>query len=284
MATRRRPLTDSPFDTLEKTFDLLVTGPRPSGPRRHRDRRPPGPAIPLGELKAMLLHPSTPFDGPRRHRRPTRRPLPSPTAGRGPSAWPGCSSPGCAGPSGRSCRPARARPTDIEAEALAAFLAAVARCQPGRPRLASRLCWLARNGATPAAARRAGRAGPSGHRPGLGRPAPAVGPPRPGAGQSRARRGDRRRRRRADRRHPHRRRRPGRGGQARSGSATRPVTTASSGRVDSWSRGPRSDDYSRSSLSKRGPKPLVLLAGVVPGRTGQWTGDRTSVARHQPRR
>ena len=25
----RRALTDSPFDTLEKTFDLLVTGPRP---------------------------------------------------------------------------------------------------------------------------------------------------------------------------------------------------------------------------------------------------------------
>jgi len=27
--TPRRALTDSPFDTLEKTFDLLVTGPRP---------------------------------------------------------------------------------------------------------------------------------------------------------------------------------------------------------------------------------------------------------------
>jgi DNA-directed RNA polymerase specialized sigma24 family protein len=36
---------------------------------------------------------------------------------------------------------------DIEAETLAAFLAAVARCEPGRARLASRLCWLARIGA-----------------------------------------------------------------------------------------------------------------------------------------
>src|ERR1019366_6932692 len=36
---------------------------------------------------------------------------------------------------------------DIEAEALAAFLVAVARCEPGRARLASRLCWLARIGA-----------------------------------------------------------------------------------------------------------------------------------------
>ena len=25
----RRALTDSPFDTLEKAFDLLATGPRP---------------------------------------------------------------------------------------------------------------------------------------------------------------------------------------------------------------------------------------------------------------
>jgi hypothetical protein len=36
---------------------------------------------------------------------------------------------------------------DIEAETLAAFLAAVVRCEPGRARLASRLCWLARIGA-----------------------------------------------------------------------------------------------------------------------------------------
>jgi hypothetical protein len=36
---------------------------------------------------------------------------------------------------------------DIEAEALAALLAAVAGCEPDRPRLASRLCWLARNSA-----------------------------------------------------------------------------------------------------------------------------------------
>ncbi|MGH9304962.1 MAG: sigma factor, partial [Acidimicrobiales bacterium] len=37
---------------------------------------------------------------------------------------------------------------DLEAEALAAFVAAVARCQPGRARLASWLRWQARKGAT----------------------------------------------------------------------------------------------------------------------------------------
>jgi hypothetical protein len=37
---------------------------------------------------------------------------------------------------------------DIEAEALAAFVAAVSRCRPGRPRLASWLRWQARKGAT----------------------------------------------------------------------------------------------------------------------------------------
>ena len=34
MPTRRRPLTDSPFDTLERTFTLLVDRAQPARPRR----------------------------------------------------------------------------------------------------------------------------------------------------------------------------------------------------------------------------------------------------------
>ena len=58
----RRVLTDSPFDTLEKTFDLLVTGPNPLALDGTSLDGLPDRAIPLGELKAMLLHPSMAFD------------------------------------------------------------------------------------------------------------------------------------------------------------------------------------------------------------------------------
>jgi len=69
------------------------------------------------------------------------------TAERGPSASPGCSSPAYAGPAWPLVQACPGKGADIEAETLAAFLAAVAGCQPGRARLASRLCWLARTGA-----------------------------------------------------------------------------------------------------------------------------------------
>jgi hypothetical protein len=58
----RRVLTDSPFDTLEKTFDLLVTGPNPLALDSTSLDGLADRAIPLGELKAMLLHPSMAFD------------------------------------------------------------------------------------------------------------------------------------------------------------------------------------------------------------------------------
>src|SRR5579875_1632352 len=57
----RRPLTDSPFDTLEKAFDLLVSGPRPLALDGTGIAGLPDRPIPLDELKARLLHPSTPF-------------------------------------------------------------------------------------------------------------------------------------------------------------------------------------------------------------------------------
>jgi hypothetical protein len=144
--TPRRALTDSPFDTLEKTFDLLVTGPRPLALDTTPIAGMANRAVPLGELKARLLHPSTPFS--------VRDAIVDQLVARSQAhggAWTvglaGVLLPGlrrAAWPLVQACPGKR---IDIEAETLAAFLAAVAACQPGRARLASRLCWLARTGA-----------------------------------------------------------------------------------------------------------------------------------------
>ena len=142
----RRVLTDSPFDTLEKTFDLLVTGPNPLTLDGTSLDGLPDRAIPLGELKAMLLHPSVSFDV----RDAVVDALVARSRAKG-GAWTvglaGVLLPGlrrAVWPLVQAC-PGKA--ADIEAETLAAFLAAVACSEPGRARLASRLCWLARIGA-----------------------------------------------------------------------------------------------------------------------------------------
>jgi hypothetical protein len=147
MATRTRRLTDSPFDTLERTFALLTSGPRPLALDGAGIPGLPGRPIPLDELKARLLHPSTPFE--------VRDAIVAELVTRA-QAEGGRWTVGLAGvflpglrravwPIIRAC-PGKA--DDIEAQALAAFVAAVARCQPGRPRLASWLRWQARKGAT----------------------------------------------------------------------------------------------------------------------------------------
>ena len=144
--TSERTLTDSPFDTLEKTFALLVQGPRPLALDTTAISGLPDRLVPLGELQAMCLHPSTGFA--------VRDRVVDALVARA-KAEGGAWSVGLAGvllpglrraawPLVQSC-PDKA--DDIEAETLAAFLAAVARCQPGRRRLAARLCWLARIGA-----------------------------------------------------------------------------------------------------------------------------------------
>lgn len=146
MPTRRRPLTDSPFDTLERTFTLLTSCPNPLALDGTGVPGLPDRAIPLGELKTRLLHPSTRFD--------VRDVIVDELVARS-QAEGGRWTVGLAGvllpglrravwPLVQTC-PDKA--DDIEAEALAALLAAVARCQHGRPRLAARLCWLARTGA-----------------------------------------------------------------------------------------------------------------------------------------
>ena len=144
--TSERTLTDSPFDILEKTFGLLVAGPRPLALDGTAIPGLPDRLVPLGELQAMCLHPSMGFEVRDR----VVDALVARARAEG-GAWSvglaGVLLPGlrrAAWPLVQSC-PDKAE--DIEAETLAAFLAAVARCEPGRRRLAARLCWLARTGA-----------------------------------------------------------------------------------------------------------------------------------------
>ena len=142
----RRTLTDSPFDTLEATFDLLVVPPRPLALDATGITGLPNRPIPLDELKARLLHPSTPY-AVRDAAVGALVARAKAEGGRWSVGLAGVLLPGlrrAAWPLVQAC-PGRAY--DIEAEALASFLAAVAQAVPGRARLASRLCWLARNGA-----------------------------------------------------------------------------------------------------------------------------------------
>lgn len=133
-----------PFDTLEGAFRLLCAGPKPLSLNGHRVPGLPDRQIPLDELRAILLHPSTPYrtrdaafavlvDQARRHG--------------------GADTVGLAGVLLFGLRRAvsalsevcPARADDFEAEALAGLLEAIAVTDPGRGRLAARLCWLARN-------------------------------------------------------------------------------------------------------------------------------------------
>jgi hypothetical protein len=172
MATRQRRLTDSPLDTLERTFALLVSGPDPLALDGTGVEGLPDRPIPLDELKARLLHPSTHFE--------TRDAIVAELVARAQregGKWTvglaGVLLPGLR----RTVRPlvqaCPGKADDIEAEALAAFVAAIGRCRAGRPRLASWLRWQARKGATRLLhAEMAERAGP-------GNEPVSAAPPRP---------------------------------------------------------------------------------------------------------
>jgi hypothetical protein len=145
-ASRRRPLTDSPFDTLERTFTLLTTGPRPLSIDGSALEGLPDRQVPLDELKSRLLHPSTPFAvrdaaiGELVSRAQQE-------GGRWSVGLAGVLLPGLRRITWSLVRTCPGKAADIESETLAAFLAAVAKAETGRPRLAARLCWLARAGA-----------------------------------------------------------------------------------------------------------------------------------------
>src|SRR5579875_1428244 len=150
----------TPFDALEETFRLLSIGPRPICLDGRQVAGLPDRDIPLLELRGMLLHPSVAFSV----RDAALGVLVARAQAEG-GAW----SVGIAGVLLPGIRRAvfplfEACPTkgaDLEAEALCAFLRALARCRPDRARLASWLCWRTRIGAAKVLrAELAERAGP----------------------------------------------------------------------------------------------------------------------------
>lgn len=142
----RRPVGGSPFRVLASSFALLTTGPRPLALPGEEVAGLPDRAVPLDELRARLLHPSTPYEVRdeaidaliRRAQAeggawmvglcgvllPGLRKAVAPLAGACPdSLW------------------------DLEAEMLAGLVAAVGRATPGQARPAARLTWAARRAA-----------------------------------------------------------------------------------------------------------------------------------------
>jgi hypothetical protein len=143
----RRTLTDSPFDMLEKTFNLVVTGANPLSFDGAAVKGLPDRSIPLDELKAVLLHPSTSFEvrdrvigalvvSSQRH------------GGTATVGLAGVLLPGLRRAAFPMVQAFLDQAEDIESEMLVAFLEAVRGCDPRRPRLAARLTWLAHNGAS----------------------------------------------------------------------------------------------------------------------------------------
>jgi len=141
MATTRNH--DS-FDTLEAAFAVLCAEPGPLALEAGAVAGLPERTIPLTELRALLLHPSTPHD------------LRDATLGellRRAQAEGGRWTVGLAGVVLYGLRRAVApliavcpdSAADVEAEAIAGLLEAFATTNSSRSRLASRLTWLARN-------------------------------------------------------------------------------------------------------------------------------------------
>jgi hypothetical protein len=134
----------SPFDTLEEVFATLCADPRPlaleAGLVAHLPRR----AIPLDELRGILLHPST-AHGTRDAAIRVLLARARTEGGRWTIGLGGVLLPGLR----RATRVFRdmcpGKAADIEAEALVGLIEGIAATEPTRRRLASRLVWLARN-------------------------------------------------------------------------------------------------------------------------------------------
>lgn len=135
--------TANPFDTLEATFRLGCAGPAPWSIDGRAVPGLPDRPIPLDELRAILLHPSTSY--------PTRGRALSILVARARTQG-GAATVGLAGVLIFGLRRAVSplcdirpdRAADIEAEALTGLIEAIAATEADRPRLAARLCWMAR--------------------------------------------------------------------------------------------------------------------------------------------
>lgn len=140
-------LPDSPFDVLDDAFALLTAEPHPlavNGP----EVGPGLPArdIPLGELKARLLHPSC-----RYATRDAALDLLLAQARAHGGAWTvglaGVLLPGLRAAAAPLIRACPGKAADLEAEMLAGLVKAIARTAPGRSRPAAHLTWAARHAA-----------------------------------------------------------------------------------------------------------------------------------------
>ena len=181
----RRTLSDSPFDTLEKTFNLLVAGPKPLAFDGAKILGLPDRSIPLTSSRPCCCTPSTVLRSPRcrhrglglgveaprrcRHGRSGRCPLTGPAPGR------------LAHGAGLPGPPVRHRGRD------AGGLPRSGGPMRSGPTSAGRTIDLAGpQRSKPTAAQRSGGADGSGQRPGVVGSVPALGPPRSGARPGRA--------------------------------------------------------------------------------------------------
>jgi hypothetical protein len=137
-------ISDGPFDTLQETFRLLCSGPKPLAIEGREVPGLPRREIPLDELRAILLHPSTRYST----RDAAMSYLLAVAQKRGGTATVGLAGVllfGLRRALGPLCAVCPERSADLEAEALVGLLEAIAATEADRPRLAARLCWLARN-------------------------------------------------------------------------------------------------------------------------------------------
>lgn len=137
------PLAPSPLDTLDDAFRLLVTGPDPlTLDGAVVGRGLPARAIPLDELRSILLHPSCGFAA-----RDAALAVLVRRAHAGEPAWKvglaGVLLPGLRRTAGRLARGYPGDTADLDAEVLVGLLEALDRLDPSRGRVAARLLWAA---------------------------------------------------------------------------------------------------------------------------------------------
>jgi hypothetical protein len=134
------------LDAMDAAFRLLTTGPRPLTVHGSRlDESLPGRAVPLDQLRVLLLHPATPARARNRVWAELVR-----RARAGDPAWviglTGIALPGLRRAVATLAAAYRGDPADLQAEVLTGFLAAVRGLDLGDLEavpLASRLCWAA---------------------------------------------------------------------------------------------------------------------------------------------
>ena len=171
------PTHQSPFDTLEAAFEALCTEPRPltleSGAVAGLPRR----AVPLTELRAILLHPSTGY-WVRNAAVAVLLERARAEGGRWTVGLAGVLVFGLRRATSALCDVCPEKAADIEAEALAGLVEGIAKTDPRRSRrLAARLIWLARDRAKGLVAKELAQVGRPGRHPAPEVPARPYGHP-----------------------------------------------------------------------------------------------------------